>query len=78
MNEIERGRGDRVLARIKESWTTWRGRAVEPVLLEALCRLMPDVCQTRDGTPGVVGGYWTRTNNPEIDLVVGDKEPVAK
>ena len=80
INEIERGRGDRVLAAVDASWTSWRGRTVEPVLRDALARLAPAV--TRDnqddaGIPGVVGSYWTRTNNPEIDIVVADKEPVA-
>ncbi|MDN5854921.1 MAG: DUF234 domain-containing protein, partial [Actinomycetia bacterium] len=73
MPEIERGRGDRVLARIRASWTSWRGRAIEPVLRDALDRLP-------DSTPvdGVVGGYWTRTNVPEIDLVVADRAPPVK
>ncbi|WP_007024390.1 hypothetical protein [Saccharomonospora iraqiensis] len=26
----------------------------------------------------VFGGYWTRSNGPEIDLVGADREPVAK
>lgn len=26
----------------------------------------------------MVGGYWTRTNNPEIDIVVGDRVPNTK
>ena len=76
--EIERGRGDRVMARIRTSWTTWRGRAIEPVIRDALGRLAPNVTRMPDGAPGVVGGYWTRTNNPEIDLVVADRAPVAK
>lgn len=78
LGEIERGRGDRVLARIRTSWTSWRGRAIEPVIREALERLAPPVLTGEDGVPGVVGGFWTRTNNPEIDLVVGDRAPVAK
>lgn len=78
LDEVERGRGDRVLARIRTSWTSWRGRAVEPVVREALARLAPPVAVGNDGVPGVVGGYWTRTNNPEIDLVVADRGPVAK
>ena len=78
LGEIERGRGDRVLARIRASWTSWRGRTIEPVIREALERLAPPVLTGEDGVPGVVGGYWTRTNNPEIDLVVGDRAPVAK
>lgn len=77
LGEIERGRGDRVLSRIEASWTTWRGRAIEPVLREALERCAVNSVRTQNGTPGVVGGYWTRTNNPEIDLVVADRQPVA-
>jgi uncharacterized protein len=72
--EIERGRGDLTLARIDRSWTAWRGRAIEPVVREALRRL-PD--HLPEGT-GVVGGYWTRTNDPEVDLVGADRQPVAK
>lgn len=72
--EIERGRGDLTLARIRASWTVWRGKAIEPVVQEALLRL-PD--RLPPGT-GAVGGYWTRTGDPEIDLVGGDRQPVAK
>ncbi|WP_415080655.1 ATP-binding protein [Micropruina sp.] len=78
LDEIERGRGDRVLARIRKSWTSWRGRAIEPVLREAIERLAPPVIRTDDDVPGVVGGYWTRTNDPEIDIVVADRAPVAR
>lgn len=78
LGEIERGRGDRVLARIRASWTSWRGRAIEPVIRDALERLAPSILTGEDGVPGIVGGYWTRTNNPEIDLVVGDRAPVAR
>lgn len=72
--EIERGRGDRVLARMQRDWTTWRGRAIEPVIREALMRLSPIA-----GLPpaDVVGGYWTRTNVPEIDIIGADTGPVA-
>jgi hypothetical protein len=73
--EIERGRGDLVLARIQKSWTTWRGRAIEPVVREALRRLDTDAIG--EGT-GAIGGYWTRTNDPEIDLVGADQAPVGK
>lgn len=71
---IERGRGDLALERIERSWTTWRGRAVEPVVRASLLRLLPD-----GRWPGTeaVGGWWNRQNNPEIDLVGADREPVA-
>ncbi|MCO5993109.1 ATP-binding protein [Actinoallomurus rhizosphaericola] len=74
MAEIERGRGDLVMRRLRRSWTTWRGRAIEPVIREALRRL-PD--RLPEGTQAV-GGYWTRTNDPEIDVVGADRAPVAK
>jgi uncharacterized protein len=63
---IERGRGDLVLLSIERSWGTWRGKAVEPVIREALLRIAPDL-----GHPQVtaVGGWWNRQNNPEIDIV---------
>ncbi|MEU9878279.1 ATP-binding protein [Streptomyces phaeochromogenes] len=72
---IERGRGDLALERIERSWTTWRGRAVEPLVRESLLRLMPS-----DEWPGTeaIGGWWNRQNNPEIDLVGADREPVAR
>ncbi|XVV13687.1 ATP-binding protein [Actinoplanes sp. CA-131856] len=73
--EIERLRGDLTLARIKTSWTTWRGRAVEPLLRESLARVLPD--GNLPGAP-VIGSYWTRSNSIEIDIVGADREPVAK
>ncbi|AKG41417.1 ATPase/protein of unknown function [Streptomyces xiamenensis] len=72
---VERGRGDRVLDAIRTSWTSWRGRAVEPVIREALWRLADDVLPAGTNT---VGGYWTRTNDPEIDLIGADRSPIAK
>ena len=75
MPAIERGRGDQVLAAIKKRWNSWRGRAVEPVIRQSLLRLPPGALP--DGTDAV-GGYWTRTNDPEIDLVGADRAPIAK
>lgn len=71
---IERGRGDLALERIERGWTSWRGRAVEPIIRESLVRLLPD-----EAWPDTeaVGGWWNRQNNPEIDLVGADREPVA-
>ncbi|WP_460708437.1 ATP-binding protein [Myceligenerans halotolerans] len=73
--QIERGRGDRVFETVRKQWTTWRGRAIEPVIRDALWRFADD--EIAPGT-NVVGGYWTRTNDPEIDLVGADREPIAK
>lgn len=75
MAEVERGRGDRVLARIQTSWTSWRGRAIEPLLRESVNRALVETPLLGEG---IVGGYWTRTNDPEIDIVIADRQPVAK
>ncbi|WP_328996395.1 ATP-binding protein [Kribbella sp. NBC_01245] len=71
---VERGRGDLVVDSIRRSWTSWRGRTVEPVIREALWRIADD---RLPNDTNVVGGYWTRTNDPEIDLVGTDRSPVA-
>ncbi len=71
---IERGRGDLALERIERAWTTWRGRAVEPIIRESLLRLLPD---GRWPETEAIGGWWNRQNNPEIDLIGADREPVA-
>jgi uncharacterized protein len=73
--EIERGRGDLTLARIRTSWTSWRGHAIEPVIREALRRDPEGLVAPGTKT---VGGYWTRSNDPEIDIVCADREPIAK
>ena len=75
MDEIERGRADLTLARIERSWTSWRGRAVEPLIREALTRLLPD--EHLPDAPAI-GGYWTRTNDVEIDIVGADRQPIAR
>lgn len=74
IGESERGRPDLALRRIERSWTAWRGRAVEPVIRQALSRALPD-----DTWPDTeeIGGWWNRQNNPEIDLIGTDKGPVA-
>lgn len=73
--EVDRMRSDLTLARIERSWTDWRGRAVEPLARAALARLLP-----AQGIPAapVIGGYWTRGNDVEIDIVGADREPVAR
>ena len=47
---------------------------MEPIVREALQRLLP----LNGIDAGAVGGYWTRTNVPEIDLIGADREPVAR
>ncbi len=71
IEEVERGRGELVVEGIRRSWTDYRGKAVEPLVREAVERLLPD---RRFGEARYVGGYWTRTNDIEIDLVGAERE----
>ncbi|MFD4432791.1 ATP-binding protein [Nocardia sp. NPDC058497] len=73
--ELDRMRSDLTVDRIRRGWTSWRGRAIEPLIRDSLARLLPAA-----GIPAVpaVGGYWTRTNDVEIDIVGADRAPVAK
>ena len=72
---VERGRSDVALDRIERSWTTWRGRAVEPLVRESLMRLLPDSDWPKTEA---VGGWWNRQNNPEVDLVGAEPTPTAR
>lgn len=71
IEEVERGRGELVVEGIRRSWIDYRGKAVEPLVREAVERLLPD---ERFGEARYVGGYWTRTNDIEVDLVGTERE----
>ena len=75
LSELDRMRADLTLNRIRLGWTSWRGRAVEPLVRDALGRLLP-----AKGLPAApaIGGYWTRSNDVEIDIVGADRGPLAK
>lgn len=70
---VQRGRGALALDEVRAHWETYRGRAVEPVVRASIERLLPD---ERFGAARHVGGYWTRDNRVEVDLV-GGTEPAA-
>ncbi|GGK38583.1 AAA family ATPase [Nocardia camponoti] len=74
---VSRGRSDMALRLFQRRWSTWRGRAVEPLIRESveLAALggelpWPDV--------EAVGAWWNRRFDPEVDLVGADRSPVAK
>jgi uncharacterized protein len=64
---LARGRFDLAGTQALERWQAWRGRAVEPLIRESVFRLAADhpaLCKV-----GEVGGYWTRDNQVEVDIV---------
>jgi hypothetical protein len=69
-----RGRAAAAVSLISRRWASWRGRAVEPVIREALSLAAADL-PWLEAT--AVGGWWNRAFDPEIDLIGADRAPVA-
>lgn len=69
-----RGRSTAAGTLIGRRWASWRGRAVEPLIREALSLAAADLPWPE---AVIVGGWWNRAFNPEIDLIGADRAPVA-
>ena len=76
--EIERGIGATNADSIAAVFGDYAGRAIEPIVRAGMERMIAGGDQ-RFGRARIVGGYWTKDNKVEIDLVGADKEtpPVA-
>ncbi len=70
-----RGRAAAAAELINRRWASWRGRAVEPTIQEALSLAAADL-PWPEAT--AVGGWWNRAFDPEIDLIGADRAPVAR
>ncbi|MGH3544341.1 MAG: AAA family ATPase [Mycobacteriales bacterium] len=75
--QARRGRPEAAFALVQRRWSSWRGRAVEPLIRQSL-----ELALTAGGLPWpeveVVGGWWNRRFDPEVDLVGADRAPVAR
>jgi AAA+ ATPase superfamily predicted ATPase len=78
LRNIEVGRGDLALRSFHGSWAAWRGKAIEPIVREAVLRLAPRLPAPYDSIESV-GGWWDRTGSHEYDLLglSGAGAPVA-
>lgn len=63
---IARGRSDIAVAAFDQSWQSWRGLAIEPVVHEALRRLGPSLPA---GAIDDVASWWNRDHSVEVDVV---------
>jgi hypothetical protein len=74
---VRRGLADAAYQLIQRRWSSWRGRAVEPLVRDALER-----AAASGGLPWPdatsVGGWWNRAFDPEIDLIGADRSPIAR
>lgn len=76
--DIARGRPDLALARVRDSWPDFQGRAIEPIIRASVERLVLDDPDPDLAGTGVIGGYWTRSTTVEVDLVGVDRWPNAR
>ncbi|MFI6295364.1 ATP-binding protein [Nonomuraea sp. NPDC050790] len=74
--QARRGRPDAGFRLVERRWSAWRGRAVEPLVRQSL-----ELATLSGRLPWpeaeVVGGWWNRRFDPEVDLVGADRAPVA-
>lgn len=75
--QARRGRPQAAFRLVERRWTAWRGRAVEPLLREALELAALDGALPWPGAE-TVGGWWNRRFDPEVDLIGADRAPVAR
>jgi AAA+ ATPase superfamily predicted ATPase len=61
---------------LQRRWSSWRGRAVEPLIRASLEQAALSGSLPWPDTQ-VVGGWWNRQFDPEIDLVGADRAPTA-
>ncbi|GHJ45223.1 hypothetical protein Cs7R123_25650 [Catellatospora sp. TT07R-123] len=75
--QARRGRPQAAYTVVKRRWASWRGRAVEPLVRQAL-----ELAALGGELPWpgaeAVGGWWNRQFDPEVDLVGADRAPVAQ
>jgi uncharacterized protein len=67
LRNIEIGRSDIALRSFRDSWATWRGKAIEPIVREGVLRLAPRLPAPYDSIESV-GGWWDRRGTHEYDL----------
>lgn len=72
-SEIDRGIGASNAASIERDFTDYAGRAIEPVVRSAIERRIAGADARFHGAR-IVGGFWTRDNRVEVDLVGADRD----
>ena len=72
---IERGRGDIVYRQIRESFPSFAGHAIEPLVRDAIQTMLPD---GRFGAGEFVGSFWNRDSSVEVDLVGGRDQATSR
>lgn len=69
---IARGRSDLALALFERDWSSWRGRAIEPMVHESITRLARTDARLRSVEQ--IGSWWDRTGQHEYDIVGAERD----
>ena len=77
VERARRGRPEAAMQLVERRWCSLRGRAVEPVIREALTMAAMTGHIPWDDIE-TVGGWWNRRFDPEVDLVGVDRAPIAR
>lgn len=72
-SEIDRGIGATNAAAIARSFIDYAGRAIEPIIRSGIERRIA-AGDRRFNHARIVGGYWTRDNQVEVDLLGADRD----
>jgi uncharacterized protein len=75
--QVRRGRSEIAFQLIQRRWHSYRGKAVKPLVREAL-ELAGAAGELPWPDVTAVGGWWNRRFDPEIDLVGADHSPTAR
>jgi AAA+ ATPase superfamily predicted ATPase len=71
LDDIARGRADLAIDHFHRDYSSWRGKAIEPVVHDALTRLA--ATDERFTTVTHVGAWWDRTGDREYDIAAADR-----
>lgn len=74
LEQTRRGRPEAAVRLVERRWASWRGRAIEPTIRQSFEMASGDLPWP---DAEVVGGWWNRQFDPEVDLVGADRAPVA-
>ncbi|MFZ1286575.1 MAG: DUF234 domain-containing protein [Candidatus Phosphoribacter sp.] len=75
LEDISRSRGDIAVTAFNAGWASWRGRAIEPHVNEALTRLgatHPELAGVQQAS-----AWWNRDNSVEVDIVARTADNIA-
>lgn len=71
LDDIARGRPDLAIGQFDRDFSSWRGKAIEPVVHQAVSRLA--VVDERLTEVAKVGSWWDRSGRHEFDVVAANR-----